>query len=88
VTDSNSSRTRKPNIAPAEHDPIPVGAAVEAIYYDIRESFELAMQGAGINQTKVALVLATVDDAIGNDANFDELLSHLEEAGVDVGEFE
>lgn len=63
----------------------PIAAAVEVIYYEIRESFELAMRGAGVKPTQMAEVLATVDDAVGNDANFDQLLGHLSAAGVKVG---
>jgi hypothetical protein len=64
----------------------PIDAAVEGIYYDIRESFELAMKSAGLSEGQLQEILTTVDDAVGNDSNWDQLMAHLKKVGVDVGD--
>ena len=52
--------------------------AAEAIYYDIRESFVLAMQGAGIAPADIKVICTTVDDAVGN--HIEKLAEHITQA--------
>jgi hypothetical protein len=39
---------------------------IEKLYYDIKESFALAMEGAGIDPEKIREICETVDDAATN----------------------
>jgi hypothetical protein len=51
------------------------GLIVEAIYKDIRDSFELAMRGSFFSEATIADILTTVDDAVVN--GMDALESHV-----------